>query len=338
MPAEPNISSKRTTIYDIANLAGTSASAVSAVLNGSWKKRRISAQTAERVSRIAEEQGYSVNIQASMLRRERSKIVGMIVPKYDNRYFGEMAERFEERARARGLFPVITCTQRDPDLEIAAAKELLAYQVGGLVVSGATDPDHISELCKAAGVRTVNLDLPGSKAPSVISDNTAGARALTKRLLDTTSDLGALLFIGGRASDHNTAARIKGFRDAHVQRGIALTQDHVIACGYAPQKARSALEQRDMTDIAGLFVNSTITLEGVVGWLNSLPEQHRARLRFGCFDWDPFAALLPGNIGMVRQDIAAMLDKVFELLDIDSAETGLTLVDCQIVPLQQLRK
>ncbi len=94
---------KRTTIYDLAELAGTSASAVSAVLNGNWKKRRISAKLAERITKLAEEQGYAVNMQASVLRRERSKIIGMIVPKYDNRYFGSIVEQFEVRARERGL-------------------------------------------------------------------------------------------------------------------------------------------------------------------------------------------------------------------------------------------
>ncbi len=91
--------SKRTTIYDLAKLAGASPSAVSSVLNGTWKKRRISEKLAERVMKLADEKGYSVNVQASLLRRERSYIVGMIVPKYDNRYFGEIAEQFEAMAR-----------------------------------------------------------------------------------------------------------------------------------------------------------------------------------------------------------------------------------------------
>ena len=47
---------KKTTIYDLAELTGVSASAVSAILNGNWKKRRISAKLAEKVTRIAEEQ------------------------------------------------------------------------------------------------------------------------------------------------------------------------------------------------------------------------------------------------------------------------------------------
>ncbi|MFW8585561.1 hypothetical protein ACOJBM_13895 [Rhizobium beringeri] len=35
----------------------------------------------------------------------------------------------------------------------------------------------------------------------------------------------------------------------------------------------------------------------------------------GCFDWDPFAALLGDEIEMVRQDVQGMLSAVFEVID-----------------------
>ncbi|STV87744.1 ribitol operon repressor [Klebsiella michiganensis] len=47
---------------------------------------------------------------------KKSRVIGMIIPKYDNRYFGSVAERFEEMARERGLLPIITCTRRRPEL------------------------------------------------------------------------------------------------------------------------------------------------------------------------------------------------------------------------------
>ncbi len=325
-------SPRRPTIYDLAKLADTSATAVSSVLSGSWKKRRISQKLADRITRVAEEQGYSVNLQASVLRRDRSNIIGMIMPKYDNRYFGAIAEQFEALARERGLFLVITCTQRDPVLEVAAAKELLSYQVDCLISTGATDPDRISTLCTAAGVRTVNLDLPGSIAPSVISDNYAGARDLTYLILDRfraeTGGTGPLLFVGGRGSDHNTGARIRGFLDAHTQRGIDVPPDYVLACGYAAAKAEKALRDFPRPHPGGLFVNSTITLEGVVHWLNGLGAQARGNIRYGCFDWDPFAALLGGNVGMVQQDVPAMLAKVFDIMENPAASTSQVLVPC----------
>ncbi|STU92743.1 ribitol operon repressor [Klebsiella pneumoniae subsp. ozaenae] len=49
-----------------------------------------------------------LTVQASMLRSKKSHVIRMIIPKYDNRYFGSIAERFEEMARERGLLPIIT--------------------------------------------------------------------------------------------------------------------------------------------------------------------------------------------------------------------------------------
>lgn len=310
---------RRPTIYDLATLAGTSPSAVSAVLNGTWKKRRISAALAERITRIADEQGYAVNRQASVLRSARSRIVGMIVPKYDNRYFGAIAEQFEAGARERGLFPVITCTQRDPALEMEAARELLSYQVDCLIATGATDPDRIALACAAAGVRTVNLDLPGGRAPSVVSDNFAGARDLTRLILRRAHDAFGraepLLFVGGRAGDHNTAERMRGFRAAHRELGLTPDETRILPCGYAPDKAERALNRMGRLPTHGIFVNSTITLEGVVHWLNRNAPAGPRSIRFGCFDWDPFAALLPENVGMVRQDVPRMLAEVFAMIE-----------------------
>jgi LacI family fructose operon transcriptional repressor len=81
----------------LASLAGASPTAVSSVLNGTWQKRRISASLAEKIVRIADEQGYALNMQASGLRREKSNLIGMIVPKYDNRYFASNRSTIEPK-------------------------------------------------------------------------------------------------------------------------------------------------------------------------------------------------------------------------------------------------
>ncbi|MBB5535930.1 substrate-binding domain-containing protein [Rhizobium giardinii] len=327
---------KRPTIYDLAELAGTSASAVSAVLNGNWKKRRISAKLAEKITKLAEEQGYALNMQASALRRDRSRIIGMIVPKYDNRYFGSIVEQFEALARERGLFPIVTCTRRDPALELEAARAMLSYQVDCLIATGATDPDRVMDLCSAAGVRTINLDLPGSRAPSVISDNYGGALELTRRVLaNCEKEYGEktpLLFVGGRGSDHNTVERVRGFRNAHAQAGIAVDERLMLTCGYAPEKAENAMNQlaeRTSNLPRGMFVNSTISLEGVMHWIRRSGHYADGMPQLGCFDWDPFVAMLGDHIEMMRQDVPKMLEAVFSI--IDSGVTDPTVV--QIPPI-----
>lgn len=334
MAEDDGITAKRPTIYDLAQIAGTSASAVSSVLNGTWKKRRISARLAERISRIAEEQGYAVNLQASLLRRDRSRIIGMIIPKYDNRYFGAIAEGFEAMARERGLFPVITCTRREPELEFEAAREMMSYQVECLVVTGATDPDRIAELCGATGVRAINLDLPGSRVASVVSDNFTGALELTRLILARVrADFGtraALYFVGGRAQDHNTRERLRGFMAAHAEAGLRVPEGHCLMRGYSADKTRAAMDELGIPDGAGLFVNSTIALEGVVRWLHDRPAL--PPIRFGCFDWDPFAAFLPQNVGMMQQDVGAMLARTFELIECPPEGAPLIEMPCRLRP------
>lgn len=324
---------KKKTIYDLAVLAEASPSAVSSVLNGTWEKRRISKKLAEKVMKIAENQGYNLNAQASLLRRDKSNIVGMIVPKYDNRYFGEIAEQFEAMARSKGMFPVVTCTQRDPELEFEAAKELVGYQVECLISTGATDPDRIAAFCKAAGVQALNLDLPGKDAPSVISDNYAGARDLTSLILRRCrSDLGwegPLRFIGGRLSDHNTAARLDGFMDAHKELGLKVPNQNIQASGYSAKAAWDSLKDFHPNGPTGIFVNSTISLEGVVRWHSQLSEGTE-NIRFGCFDRDPFGKFLPGNVGMVEQDVLQMLEVLFELVGQPNLENKVTLISCNL--------
>lgn len=324
---------RKTTIYDLAKLADASPSAVSSVLNGTWKKRRISKKLADRVTKLAEEQGYSVNVQASLLRREKSNIVGMIVPKYDNRYFGEIAEQFEVMARAKGFFPVVTCTQRDPELEFEAAKELISYQVECLISTGATDPDRISAFCSASGVQSINLDLPGKDAPSVISDNYSAAKDLTRLILDRCDKElgwgGPLRFVGGRLADHNTAARLEGFLSEHRDRSIPVPNTYIMATGYSAKKAATALASFRPDGPTGLFVNSTISLEGVVRWYSDL-EGAADMVRYGCFDWDPFGSFLPGNVGMVEQDVTTMLVKGFDLIGRSDLSNEPILVPCKI--------
>ena len=87
-----------------------------------------------------------------------------------------------------------------------------------LFIVGATDPDALSDICAAVNLKHVNVDLPGTKAPSVITNNYSGARQLTREILKSMprSDdplRGKAYFIGGAQWDFATAERIRAFKD-----------------------------------------------------------------------------------------------------------------------------
>ena len=132
------MSSKKATIYDLSLLSGASASTVSAVLNGSWRKRRISEETANKILSLAKTHRYTANLQARGLRSSKSGLIGLLVPIYDNRFFSSMAQTFEGQARKRGLSPMDVSGRRDPEEERLTVETLIAYSIDALFIAGAT--------------------------------------------------------------------------------------------------------------------------------------------------------------------------------------------------------
>lgn len=322
------MSKRKSTIYDLAELANVSASTVSAVLNGNWKERRIAETTALKVQRLAATHKYSVNRQASGLRKNRSGLIGMIIPLHDNRFFSEMAQVFEKLARERHWYPIVVSTLRDPALELETVNTLISYRIEYLVVAGATDPDSLTRACRNHGVAHVNVDLPGTTATSVISDNYWGAQQLTHALLDRSKAVRSAkrnkaYFVGGLASDYATRRRIEGFSDVIRSRSGRLDPTQVDACGYEGDLAEAAvcaLYQRLHGLPRALLINSTIALEGVVRFLKTLPGEELQHCTFGCYDWDPFASVLTFPLLMVRQNVNGLLGEAFRIIDSGSFE------------------
>ncbi len=272
---------------------------------------------ANKVRRLAKERGYAVNMQASALRKERSGIIGMILPIYDNRFFSSITQNFERLAREMGYFPITTCTHRDPALELQAVRTMLLYQAEYIICTGSTDPDQLYDLCAKVGVPTLNIDLPGNKSVSVISDNYSGALQLTHKLIDDVQGTCRMLFIGGQPTDHNTKERIRGFRQAHIERGLPIDESQIIPCGYEAPKAKEAIKAlfgNGFESYNAMFINSTISLEGVTQALSDAGNLHSPDMAVGCFDWDPLVAVLKPEITMVKQDVEKMLSELFALI------------------------
>ena len=126
--------------------------------------------------------------------------------------------------------------------------------------------------------------------------------------------------------------RVRGFRDAHGEAGVPVDETLVMTCGYAPEKAENAMKllaERKNPLPRGMFVNSTISLEGVMRWIRRSGHYADRVPQLGCFDWDPFVAMLGDHIEMVRQDVPKMLEAVFGI--IDSGATDVTVV--QVPPI-----
>jgi LacI family fructose operon transcriptional repressor len=267
-------------------------------------------------------------------------LVGLILPVHDNRFFSSMSQCFEAEARERGWCPVIVSTLRDPAEEIRTVETLISYAVDYLFIAGATDPDALSEICQAAKLPHIYIDLPGKDSPSVVSDNYLGAEQLTRKILEQMPDVAdparaKPYFIGGLASDYASLQRIEAFGSTVLELRGTLSDEQFITCGYAP--GRAAREIATLCDRlgglpAGLFVNSIRAFEGVVSHFVHLPPEAFTQSVIGCYDYDPFAAFLQFPVHMVRQNSNKLIATAFDLVDRGTTEPVLIEIEPELIP------
>ncbi|QRM56105.1 LacI family DNA-binding transcriptional regulator [Sinorhizobium sp. BG8] len=329
---------KKATIYDLSVLSGSSPSTVSAVLNGTWRKRRIKESTAKLIRQLADEHQYTANRQAQGLRSSRSGLVGLLLPVHDNRYFSSMAQTFEAYARSRGQCPIVVSASRDPQEERETVETLISYSIDELFICGATDPDGLHGICEKAGLRHINIDLPGTKAPSVISDNYEGARMLTEAIIRQVPAHSPLapddLYLFGGRDDHASRERINGFRAVKKELLGGDPDACIQPTGYSPNNTRMAFEtfyEREGRLPRALFVNSSINLEGFLRFMAGHPHETFSDIVLGCYDYDPFASFLPFPVLMIRQDIEAMLTKAFQVMEEHRPAPGIYLIRPELV-------
>lgn len=316
---------QKKTIYDIATRVGASPSTVSAALNGTWKKRRISAATAEKIIEVARDYGYSANLQARALRTSRSGLVALLVPEY-NRFFSSIAQTFSREVRARGQCPVIISTARNPEEERATVADLMSWSIDAIFFVGSVAPDALSLQCQAAGVAHVFVDQPCALAPSVVTDSRNGAAILTREILASMGPVGTgprdtVYFLGGDQSLPSTANRIEGFRDAMYAHVGRVEPTQIMASTYDMDVATqtiTALYHRLGGLPRGLFINSDSVFEGALRFLATLPQEELAACAIGCFDYEPLGQLLRFPVHMMRQRHKMLVQRAFALLEANS--------------------
>ena len=207
------------TISDIAAALGVTPSTVSRALSGS---PRVKEETRLAVERMAAEMGYERNIVASNLRKGRSDIVGIIVPRIHREFFSNVIGGAESLLEEAGYCVLICQTHERFEAEVKALRTLKNNQVAGVLMShaiGSVDGSHIVDIL-GDRIPLVQFDrvfsaLPGAK---VVSDNRDGAYAATRHLIDQGyRRIGTL---AGYMNSEAYAARLEGYRAALRDAGL----------------------------------------------------------------------------------------------------------------------
>jgi len=205
----------RPTIIDVAASAGVSKSLVSLVLRGagnvSEKRRRL-------VLAAAAELGYRPNGAARSLVRQRSNLIGILLPDLHNPFFAEVVDGVQAEARAQGYNIIISVADPRALAERRALDTLLELRVDGLILaSPMLETNTITLVSKEVPVVLVARRAHLGSVDSVGNDDPTGAALVVQHLADLGHHNIAYIEGGGAAG---AAERRKGYERAMQRCGL----------------------------------------------------------------------------------------------------------------------
>ena len=216
----------RVTMRQIAEHAGVSIGTVSHVINETAIVRR---KLRDRVIEAISSMGYQPSALAQGLRKNRTNMLGMVIPDITNPFFPGVVRGVEDVAYKRSFRVILCNADNDPSKEASYVRELNSYHIAGLLSIPAAGPDiagHLRDYSLAA-VPVVCLDrVPeGWKGDAVLVANAEGAYEATRHLIQMGHRY--LAVISGPLNLTNAAERLKGFKRALTEARIEIGPEFV---------------------------------------------------------------------------------------------------------------
>lgn len=230
------------TIRMIAKACGCSTATVSKALNGAPD---VSAETAERIRKTADEMGYMPNAAARALKTSRSYNFGVLFEDNSNsglthEFFARMLNAFKHRAEELG-YDISFISDRLGGREISYTEHARYRNCDGVLILNVdfTEPG-VQELA-TSGIPLVSIDYQFETCGCIQSDNVQGMRDLVTHIYEMGHR--KIAFIHGEDTAV-TRIRIASFYRTCRELGLEVPEDYVIGSLYHDSAASAAATKK----------------------------------------------------------------------------------------------
>lgn len=288
---------KEVTIYDIARKLNISAATVS---RGLQDHPGINKNTKKKILNAAAEMGYRSNSFASSLRKKRSNIIGVIVPRLNSNFMSDVIAGIEKVVNEANYNLFISQSLESMKKEVSNAKAMFNNRVDGLLVSLAYDTDDIAhfEAFVKKDIPVIFFDrvIDHSRCPSIFIDNHKAAYQITTHLIEQGCT--RIMHIGGSLLRNVYIDRFNGYKQALADNGMVFNDDLLIVNDLSAQSgvdsARAILQMRQKPD--GVFVANDLCAISCMQELKKHGLKIPADIAFAGFNNDPTSCVIEPNL------------------------------------------
>lgn len=276
------------TIKDIAKVAQVSRGTVDRVLNG---RDGVSADTVERVRKIAQAMGYKPNSAAKALSTLKKRMVfGVILPSVDNPFFIDLIDGIHAAQKELADYGVRVILREvsgyDIDTQLHAVDELLAEDITALALLPLVDDRvaaKINEVVESGiPVVTINSDIENSKRNCYIGTDFTQSGRLAAGLMGLLREEGNVLILSGSSRLLSHHQRVLGFNEVVSRRFPKLHVADTLECNdnnfNAYDLVSGALSRHPEIDAV------YITAGGIKGACQAISKFPDRKITVVCFD------------------------------------------------------
>ncbi|WP_440897533.1 LacI family DNA-binding transcriptional regulator [Amphibacillus sp. Q70] len=300
------------TMKKVAQLAGTSTATVSHVINGT---RFVSEETKQRVQEAMEKLDYTPNYTARNLRRQKTNIIGVILPDISNYFFTSLIQGIESTLRKEGYQLLVSNSDELVSSEIEQIKTFNAQLVQGLIIaSSAENYAEIKPYIKY-DIPTVFIDRKPKGVPHdviAVKNKIAVYEAITYLIQKSCKKIA---LIAGTPNISTTKERIEGYvsaledHDIDVKSSLIKNGDSKFKSGYLLAKE---LYEQEIVD--SIFVANNLMTIGAITYFKEngvkIPEDVSI-IGFDDYEW---AIITDPPLSVIKQPSKLMGEKAASLI------------------------
>lgn len=329
------------TIVDIAAELQLSVSTVSRALND---HPNISVKTKERVKKMARKLGYRPNAMAAGLRNNKSRTIGLIVPRISMFFPAAITTVMQNKLQEYG-YNLIICQSNDSlEQEIALVNTLYSARVDGLAVSATlytTDFSHF-DVFKQHNIPLVFFDrVPNDYNVKVIKgDDLQGGYLATEHLI--SKGCRDIVHISGPLTCNLYKERLAGYKDALQKHKIPFKKQrvffHELTRENALQTAQRIFEKKPYPD--GIFATNDTTAVTLLEYCRNNGIAVPQQCRIIGYSNDPRTEIVTPSITSVDQHPVTMGERIVaSLMELIQAKHPSTYKHSQeIVPIELVER
>jgi LacI family transcriptional regulator len=172
----------RPTLKDIARDVGVSVSTASRALNPE-STHAISQALVDKIKRASKKRGYQPNAAAYLLRTNRSRTVGVVIPDITDPVFPPIIRGIEDALARHNYIAVLANTDGDPRRQVRAIEAMRPRGIDGLILASVARHDaDFARLADGIAAVTVTRSTDDPRFSSVVHDEDDGYRQLLTHL------------------------------------------------------------------------------------------------------------------------------------------------------------